>query len=181
MRVPRALIFILCLLVPASLWGGELYNWTDETGVQHFSNQRPENIKNIRVIQGAPDSGSQEAPVKKAAPVGAEPEEATAQPQASAPEQQAASTGNQLRPEDIDRYLGPCYVRFLKRKTPNGSLITTNANWVYQIREPLRPLVVKQWQVGDQLKICREKGFIFNMTRDATVAIEAVRVKKGTS
>ena len=181
MRVPRALIFILCLLVPASLWGGELYNWTDENGVQHFSNQRPENIKNIRVIQGAPDSSSQAAPVKKAAPGATEPEEAKALPRAAAPQQQAASTGNQIRPEDIDRYLGPCYSRFLKRKTRNGSLVTTNANWVYQISPPLRPLVVKQWQVGDQLKICREKGFIFNMTRDATIAIEAVRVRKGTS
>ncbi len=181
MNVSRALIFVLCLLVPVSLWGGELYNWTDENGVQHFSNQRPKNIKNIRVIQGAPESSGQQAPAPKAASAGAEAGAMEIQPQSRAATPQAAPSGDQVRPLDIDRYLGPCYERFLKKKSRNGSLITTNANWVYQISEPLRPLVINQWRVGDRLKICREKGFIFNMTRDATIAIEAVRVRKGTS
>ncbi len=184
MRVSSALIFALCLLIPASLWGGELYNWTDENGIQHFSNQRPENIKNIRVIQAAPESTAPAAPAPEPAAESTpapKPETAPVPPKTAEAAPEAAPPRNQLTPEDIDRYLGPCYERFLKKKTVNGSLITTNANWVYQIGEALRPLVVKYWQVGDRLKICREKGFIFNITRDPTIAIEAVRVRKGTS
>lgn len=182
MKIPRVLVFIfLCLIVPTSLLGAELYNWTDENGVQHFSNQRPENQKNITVIQGVPESNSPAAPVEKATPVDTDTKKAETQAPAKPATQKATGAGNKIRPEDIDRYLGPCYVRYIKRKPPNGMFITTNANWVYQIAEPQRVLVVEQWQVGDQLKICRKRGLIFNMTRDTSVAIEAVRVRKGKS
>ena len=178
-RVP--IIIFFCLIVATSLLGAELYNWTDENGVQHFSNQRPENQKNITVIQGVPESTSPAAPAEKVTPVDTDTEKAETQTQAQPEAPKAAETDNKIRPEDIDRYLGPCYVRYIKRKPPNGMFITTNANWVYQIAEPQRVLVVEQWKVGDQLKICRERGLIFNMTRDTSVAIEAVRVRKGKS
>lgn len=181
MKIFKTLVFILCIFVPTSLVGAELYNWTDEKGVQHFSNQRPENIKNITVIQGVPDSGSQTTPVQKTTPDDADADEAKTETQSQPKAQKTQEAEAQMRPEDIDRYLGPCYVRYLKRKSPNGAQVITNANWVYQIAESLRAVVVEQWRVGDQLKICREKGFIFNMTRDASAAIVAMRVRKSSS
>ena len=190
MRVASALIFALCLLVPASLWGGELYNWTDENGIQHFSNQRPENIKHIRVIQAAPESAAPAATAPESTEAAPPAEEATApedtapegaQPTAAVPENaKPGGPERQLTPQDIERYLGPCYVRYLKKKSANGFLITTNANWMYQIAESMRPMVIKQWQVGDELKICRKRGLIFNITRDPTIAIEGVRVRQDT-
>ncbi|MEE8541375.1 MAG: DUF4124 domain-containing protein [Desulfobacterales bacterium] len=179
----KILVIILYVIVFAPLLNAEIFIWTDENGVKHFSNTGPQDTEKYTVIPESEYKGEKPIPPEKTEPITKEPEKAPQTDQnesQSQPESQAdVKTDNEKTSEDnSDKPKGPCISRYLKKKAPNGSVITLNDDWVWQIEESFRSQVVEEWEVGNQMKVCLEDGIIINMTRDETTSFKARRLRR---
>ncbi len=171
------LVIILYVIVSTPLLYAEIFIWTDENGVKHFSNTGPQSTEKFTVIPESEYKGEKTAPITKEPEKAPQtnPKEAQSQPESQA----AVKTDNEKTSEDnSDKPKGPCITRYLKRKAPNGSVITLNDDWVWQIEESFRSQVVEEWELGNQLKVCLEDGIIINMTRDQTASFKARRLRR---
>ncbi len=179
----KMLLIILYVIVSPQLLDAEIFIWTDENGIKHFSNTGPQSTGKYTVIPESEYKGEEPIPPEKTEPITKEPEKIpkpSPKESQSPPESQAdVKTDNELKSEDKSvKPKGPCITRYLKRKAPNGSVITLNDNWVWQIEESQRPQVVEEWGLGNRLKVCFEDGIIINMTRDEITSFKARRLKR---
>ena len=155
----------------------EIYTWTDENGIKHFSNTGPQRTEKYTVTPESEYKGEKTEPITKEPEKIPEtsPKESQSQPQSQAD----VKTDNEKTSEDKSvKPKGPCITRYLKRKAPDGSAVTLNDNWVWQIEESFRSQVVEEWEVGNQMKVCLEDGIIINMTRNETTSFKARRLKR---
>jgi len=173
----KILFISLYVIVSAQLLYAEIFTWTDENGIKHFSNTGPQSTEKYTVIPESEYKGEKTESITKEpgkAPK-TNPKESQSQPESRAD----VKTDNEITSEDDSVKLkGPCITRYLKRKAPNGSVITLNDDWLWQIEESLRLQVVEEWELGNRMQVCLEDGIIINMTRDQTASFKARRLKR---
>ena len=113
----RILLISLYVFASAPLLSAEIFIWTDENGVKHFSNTGPQRTEKYTVTHESEYKGEKTEPITK------EPEKAlktNPKESQSQPESQAdLKTENKLTSEDnSDKPKGSCISRYLKRKQP---------------------------------------------------------------
>jgi len=178
MMAIKILLISLYVFVSAPLLNAEIFTWTDENGIKHFSNTNPQNTKTYTVT---PES---ESKAEKTEPITQEPQKAPPtspkkEDQSQSESQADVKTEDESTSEDNSpKPKGPCMTRYLRRKAPDGSDITLNDNWVWQIEGSFRAQVVEEWAPGNQLKVCFEDGLIINLTRDETTSFKARRLRR---
>jgi len=173
----KILVILLYIIVSTPLLNAEIFIWTDENGVKHFSNTGPQDTEKYTVMPESESNGEKTEPItpEPGKTPETDPKESQSQPESQAD----IKTDNKKTSEDnSDKPKGPCITRYLKRKAPNGSLITLNDDWVWQIEESFRSQVIEEWEVGNQMKVCLEDGILINMTRDETTSFKARRLKR---
>jgi Domain of unknown function (DUF4124) len=94
-----AVLFGISALVPAAQ-GQRIYRWTDEKGTVHFSQEPPENVKDVEVKDlPVPDTEPTAAPSAAPAPAKAVSTPANVTPAAEAATPAAASTKKPVSPQ----------------------------------------------------------------------------------